>query len=157
MRAADDTIAKYLTQHPSFDGLDPAQVSLIASHAQVTQFAPGQSLFSRDGEARQFFIVQDGTVTVGVPSIEGEALEIQTVGPGSMLGWSWLIPPYRWSFDARAVAPTSVIAVDGEKLREACEADLKLGYELMKRFAFLMAKRLNAARMAAIRQHASGF
>ena len=61
--------------------------------------------------------------------------EIQTVGPGSMLGWSWLIPPYRWSFDARAVAPTSVIVVDGERLREACESDLKLGYELMKRFA----------------------
>jgi CRP/FNR family cyclic AMP-dependent transcriptional regulator len=156
MRASDDTITKYLTQHPSFDGLDPAQVSLIASHAQIAHFAPGQRLFSRDGDAREFFIVQDGTVTVGVPSIEGEALEIQTVGPGSMLGWSWLIPPYRWSFDARAVAPTSVITFDGEKLREACESDLKLGYELMKRFALLMAKRLNAARMAAMREYAGG-
>ncbi|MET0342316.1 MAG: cyclic nucleotide-binding domain-containing protein [Polyangiales bacterium] len=157
MKASDDTIAKYLTQHPSFDGLEPAQVSLIASHAQLTQFAPGQALFSRDGEAREFFIVREGTVTVGVPSIEGESLEIQTVGPGSMLGWSWLIPPYRWSFDARAVTPTSVIAVNGEKLREVCEVDLKLGYELMKRFAFLMAKRLNAARMVAIRQYAAAY
>jgi len=156
MRASDDMITQYLTQHPSFDGLDPAQVSLIASHAQIVHFAPGERLFSRDGDAREFFIVQDGKVTVGVPSIDGESLEIQTVGPGSMLGWSWLIPPYRWSFDARAVTPTSVIAVDGAKLREACEVDLKLGYELMKRFALLMAKRLNAARMAAIRQHASG-
>jgi CRP/FNR family transcriptional regulator, cyclic AMP receptor protein len=95
-------------------------------------------------------------VTVGVPSIEGESLEIQTVGEGSMLGWSWLIPPYRWSFDAQAITETTVLAVDGEKLRDACERDLKLGYELMKRFALLMAKRLNAARMAAIRQHASG-
>ena len=156
MRASDDTITKYLTQHPSFDGLDPAQVALIASHAQLVHFAPGERLFSRDGDAREFFIVRDGTVTVGVPAIEGEALEIQRVGPDSMLGWSWLIPPYRWSFDARAVVPTSVIAFDGEKLREACESDLKLGYELMKRFAHLMAKRLNAARMAAIRQYAGG-
>jgi CRP/FNR family transcriptional regulator, cyclic AMP receptor protein len=156
MRASDSTIAEYLARHPTFDGLTSEQIDLIASLATLVRFEAGQRLFVRDEDAREFFLVREGRVTVGVPSIEGESLEIQTVGEGSMLGWSWLIPPYRWSFDAVAVTPTVVIAVDGGRLREVCERDLKLGYELMKRFALLMAKRLNAARMAAIRQYASG-
>ena len=156
MRASDSTIAEYLARHPTFDGLSDAHIALIAGFATLVKFEAGQKLFTRDEDAREFFIVREGRVTVGVPSIEGESLEIQTVGESSMLGWSWLIPPYRWSFDAVAIAPTSVVAVDGARLRDACERDLRLGYELMKRFALLMAKRLNAARMAAIRQYASG-
>lgn len=156
MRASDKSMTEYLARHPTFDGLAPEHVALIASYAKLVTYEAGRRLFVRDEPAREFFIVREGRVTVGVPSIEGESLEIQTVGEGSMLGWSWLIPPYRWSFDAQAITDTTVLAVDGEKLREACDRDVRLGYELMKRFALLMAKRLNAARMAAIRQYASG-
>jgi CRP/FNR family cyclic AMP-dependent transcriptional regulator len=49
-----------------------------------------------------------------------------------------------------------VIVVDGEKLRAACEADHHLGYELLKRFAVLMADRLNSARRAAIQYYTGG-
>lgn len=152
---ADEDLAGYLKKHPALDGLEPSQLALIAGLASVTHYKAGQRLFEQDGDAKEFFIVREGRVTIEVPAIDGESLKIQTVGDGSLLGWSWLIPPYRWSFDARAQTPTTAITVDGEKLREACEADPKLGYEMMKRFALLMAERLNAARLAAI-HHYSG-
>jgi CRP/FNR family cyclic AMP-dependent transcriptional regulator len=152
----DGTLLVYLAQHPVFRGLAPEYVAQLAGYARVVQFASGQRVFEHDTHAGHFFIVQQGKVTVEIPNLAGEPLVIQTLGPSSLLGWSWMIPPYAWSFDARAALPTTLVAVDGDRLREACDADAKLGYELMKRFAILMAERLNAARRVAIQHYISG-
>lgn len=151
---SDGTLTVYLAQHPIFKGLNQEHIALIGSLATLVEFETNQRVFEQDKPATHFFIVRSGAVTVEIPSIDGEPLAIQKLGSGSMLGWSWLISPYRWAFDARATSPSSVIAVDGERLRAACEVDPKLGYELLKRFAVLMAERLNAARRAAIRHYA---
>ena len=154
MTAADDSLADYLAKHPVFQGLEPSQLALIVSFASQMDYPTGHRVFKRDFDAHEFFIVRAGKVAIEVPSIDGESLTIQTVGNDSLLGWSWFIPPYRWSFDARAVVPSSVISVDGDKLRKACDFDAKLGYRLMQRFAMLMAERLNAARTAAMKHYA---
>lgn len=151
---SDGTLTVYLAQHPIFKGLKQEHIALIGSLARLVEFDAQQRVFEQDKPAKHFYIVRSGSVTVEIPSIDGEPLAIQKLGSGSMLGWSWLIAPYRWAFDARATSPSSVIAVDGERLRAACEADPQLGYELLKRFAVLMAERLNAARRAAIRHYA---
>jgi CRP-like cAMP-binding protein len=151
---AEGTLTVYLAQHPIFKGLKQDQIALIGSLAKLVPFKPQEHVFEHDKPASHFFIVRDGSVTVEIPSLGGAPLVIQRLGAGSMLGWSWLIPPYRWAFDARASTASSVIAVDGEKLRAACEADPQLGYELLKRFAVLMAERLDAARKAAIKHYA---
>lgn len=130
-------------------------VAQIASYARVVELSAGQRVFEHSTRADEFYIVQKGRVTVEIPAIAGEPLVIQTLSDGSLLGWSWMIPPYQWSFDARAAVASTVVAVDGEKLRAACEADARLGYELTKRFAILMAERLNAARTTAIRHYSS--
>ena len=67
-----------------------------------------------------------------------QTLPIQTLTEGDILGWSWLYPPYRWQFSARALEPTKAIAFDAARLRGRCEADHELGYQLMKRFAYVM-------------------
>ena len=72
---------------------------------------------------------------------------IETLGPGEVVGWSWLFEPYRWQFDGRAVAPTRVVAFDGACLRGKCEADHELGYELMRRFVASVIERLQATRL----------
>jgi CRP/FNR family cyclic AMP-dependent transcriptional regulator len=152
---ADGTLMIYLAQHSVFKELKPEHIALIASFATAAHYAPQQPVFEQGKKAEHFYIVREGRVTVQIPSIDGEPFDIQTLADGSILGWSWLLPPYRWNFDARATTASTIIAVDGEKLRAACDADNALGYQLLKRVAALMAERLNAARMAAIR-HYSG-
>jgi len=153
---ADGTLTVYLAQHPVLMGLDPQHIAQISSYARLVQYAAGQRVFQHDTEAQEFYIVQKGKVTVEIPALQGDPLVIQTLSDDSMLGWSWMIPPYTWSFDARAAVSSSVVAVDGKRLRDACDADPKLGYELMKRFAILMAERLNAARRVAIKHYSEG-
>jgi CRP/FNR family transcriptional regulator, cyclic AMP receptor protein len=154
MAVADGEVVEYLARHPSFEGLAPNHLRLLASFAGESQVPAGHRLFTRDDDASYFYLVKRGSVSVEVPSIEGDPLKIQTVKDDSLLGWSWIIPPYRWSFDARAETPCVLLAFDGEKLRAACETDAKLGYSLLKCFAMLMAERLNAARVAAMRHYA---
>jgi hypothetical protein len=72
---------------------------------------------------------------------------LQTVGEGDVLGWSWLLPPYRWRFGARTLQPTRALTFDGKCLRNKCEEDHDLGYELLKRFTFVVTERLEATRL----------
>jgi CRP/FNR family cyclic AMP-dependent transcriptional regulator len=150
---SDTALTVYLARHPLFQGLDSQHIARIAGHATEAPYKAEQRVFSQDTEATNFFILREGTVTVEIPALDGEPLTIQNLGPGATLGWSWLIPPYRWLFDARATSDCRVIAVDGKALRAACDENPVLGYELMKRFAALMAERLNAARQAAVRHY----
>ena len=71
---------------------------------------------------------------------------IDTIGAGDLLGWSWMFSPYTWQFTARASKPTTAIFFYGTILREYCERDHSLGYELLKRMAAVMTRRLQAAR-----------
>jgi hypothetical protein len=73
-----------------------------------------------------------------------EPIVVQTLEAGDVLGWSWLVPPYEWRFHARALETTLAIALDGKCLRTKCEQNHDLGYELMKRVAAVMQKRLEA-------------
>jgi CRP-like cAMP-binding protein len=68
------------------------------------------------------------------------------LGAGDVLGWSWLFPPYLWHFDARAATPTTAIFFYGTRLRELCDENHDLGYELMKRVSEIVIKRLQATR-----------
>jgi CRP-like cAMP-binding protein len=51
-----------------------------------------------------------------------------------------------WHFDALALEPTETIFLYGTPLREECETDHELGYELFKRMARVMMQRLQATR-----------
>jgi CRP-like cAMP-binding protein len=151
---SDSALRNYLAQLPFFSDLSSKQIDLVASFASSMRYTSQQRLFKSDTDADKFYIIRDGKVGVEIPAVAGEPLRVQTLGNGGVLGWSWLIPPYRWLFDARALTAADIIQLDGVRLREECERDPSLGYPLIKRFAVLMAERLQASRLAAIKQHA---
>lgn len=109
-------------------------------------------LFRYSDAARCFYLLTSGRVVMEVPAIQGPNLEIQEVGAGELMGWSWLIAPYKWSFQARVKETTEVIAFDGERIRARCEADHDFGYAILSRFTSLMSQRLEAARREVMRQ-----
>lgn len=142
-----DEIQSCLSRVKFFKGLADDYVAQIASHAEEREFKPQALIFHQDRPANEFFVVLDGEAQIEVPALYGPPVSIQTLGENTVLGWSWLIPPFRWTFDARAEKPTRVIAIDGDALRRKCDEDPRFGYELMKRFAAMMSERLDAARL----------
>ncbi len=139
-------ISAYLQSHGTFQSMSGKLIQKLADASRVLSFRQGEHLFRQDQSARHFYIVISGRVSVEVPSIYGPPLVVQTLGEKDVLGWSWLFPPYRWTFEAISNSDTEVIEFDGEGLRKTCDEDPELGYELMKCFATLMSDRLHEAR-----------
>ena len=136
-----------LSEHPFFKGLDPQKLQFIASCASNVRFDEGKFLFREGEDANTFYVIRAGKIAIEIFSPKRGALTIQTLGEGEVLGWSWLFPPYRWHFDAKALELTRAISLDGKCLRDKCEVDHDLGYELMKRFSDVMIQRLQATRL----------
>lgn len=142
-----DTLKPILEEHPFLRDLSARHLELVVGCASNVRFEANKYLFREEEDANQFYIIRDGKVAVEVRTPNRGSIVVQTVGSGEILGWSWLLPPYQWHFDARAVEGTRAIALDGKCLRIKCENDHDLGYELLKRFAHIMEQRLEATRL----------
>ncbi|MDP3063773.1 MAG: cyclic nucleotide-binding domain-containing protein [Chloroflexota bacterium] len=141
------TLEPILAAHPFLKDLAPRHLAVLVGCASNVRFDAGQFLFHEGEEANHFYIVRRGRVALEIAAPGRAPIVIQTIGEGEVLGWSWLLPPYRWHFDARAVELTRAIALDGGCLRTRCEEDHDLGYELLKRFAAVVVDRLQATRL----------
>ena len=141
------TIEQYLTQHPFFDGLDDDVLAQIAGCAVNVHLRPGDYLFRAGEPADRFYAVRHGRVAIEVRKPNGGPVVLDTAQDGEIVGWSWLIPPNRSKFDARATTDTSAVAFDGACLRGKCEADARLGYSLLSRVTRVMDRRLQSARV----------
>ncbi len=145
-QAGSEPMVTRVALHPFLAGMNRAQLALLTDCAMATHFKKGQTIL-REGEfANRFYLIESGKVALESGAHFGEPMVVETIGPGDLLGWSWMFPPYIWQFTARAVEPTTAIFFYGTILREYCEKDHFLGYELFKRMSVVMMKRLQAAR-----------
>ncbi len=141
------SIHDLLHEHPFFEGLDPEMVDLISGCGINTRFGPDQVLFAANDPADRFYVIRRGKVALEIDTPRAGPLVIETLGPGEVLGVSWMLPPYRSTFGARAIDDTSAVSIDAKCLRDKCDADADLGYQLFKRFAGLVRDRLQATRV----------
>ncbi len=142
-----ENLTDLLKQHPFLHNVSDEHMQTLIGCASNVRF-PDNAYLIREGElANKFFLIRTGRVALEI-DVPGKAvLRIQTAGPGEVLGWSWLISPYRWHFSGVAVMDTRAIALDAECLRNKCETDPAFGYEMLKRLALVMEKRLEATRL----------
>ncbi|MGB7755310.1 MAG: cyclic nucleotide-binding domain-containing protein [Salinisphaera sp.] len=139
-------IEKLLAEQSFFSDFSRKDLSFLADAAERQTLNKNRVLFNQRTPAHEFYFVLSGLITLQVPAIEGPALMLQKVGAGSVLGWSWLIPPYEWSFQAEADEDSELLVFDGQRILARCEAEPAFGYEVMKRFSTLMSDRLAYSR-----------
>jgi CRP/FNR family cyclic AMP-dependent transcriptional regulator len=142
-----ENLTEILRQHPFLAGLSEAHMQVLIGCASNVRFAEGAPLIHEGQIANKFFLVRAGRIALETDVNARGKIRIQTVGPGDVLGWSWLISPFRWHFNALAVAEVRAVALDGECLRKKCEQDRDFGYEMLSRFSRVMERRLEATRM----------
>jgi CRP/FNR family transcriptional regulator, cyclic AMP receptor protein len=141
------TIDELLMDSPTFAGLEPAQLEFIAGCARNEHVAAGTMLMREGEPAERFWLIRRGVVALELYVPGRDPLVIETLEPGDVVGWSWLFPPYRWALEGRTVGDCHLITFDGVCLREKCESDHDLGFELMSRFAADVIERLQATRL----------
>jgi CRP/FNR family cyclic AMP-dependent transcriptional regulator len=141
------TIADEMLEHPFFHELSEDYVRLMGDCGENTIYRAGALIAAEGAAANHFFVLRAGRVALELHAAASGSVCIQTLDAGDVLGWSWLFPPYRWSFDARAVQDVRAICIDGECLRGKCDEDPAMGYALMQRFSRLMIQRVESARL----------
>jgi len=139
-------LAEKLAAHPFFHGMSAAHIAVFAEYATATHFASGQVIFKEGDPANCFYLILDGCVGLEANFEYGLTQDIEQIGAGEVLGWSWMFPPFRWHFGARALERTSAIFIYGTWLLERCDQDSELALELMKRVTGVMMRRLQTTR-----------
>ena len=140
-------LERFVMEHPFFAGLEEGFLGLVCGCARNAVFQAGDYLFHEGAPADQFYLLRHGRVGLEITVPGRSAVTFQTLVAGEIVGVSWLFPPYRWTYDARALELTRAIALDAACLRGKCEQDHELGYDLMKRFVPVVVERLHATRM----------
>jgi CRP/FNR family transcriptional regulator, cyclic AMP receptor protein len=131
-----------IAEHSFFHGMDAQFLELVSHRASERRFETGDLLVEEGGVADAFHLLEHGKVALEVAAPDRPRRTIQTIGRGDVLGWSWLVPPYRWAFDARAVKPTHSVVLDADVLRRALAAHPESGYKFLMRLLPVIAQRL---------------
>jgi len=143
----DSELDTLLLEHPFFQGMDPEACSRLSKCAQKNVYDAGEYII-REGEvADRFFLVRHGRVAIELHSPGKAPMVIATIDGGEMFGWSWVSPPYKWSFSARAVQLTRLLSLDAKCIVALMEDDKTLGYDFYKRLMPVISERLSATRI----------
>ena len=140
-------MAARVAQHPFFARLDSDQLDVLTGAGTVATYAPAGRIFAEGGVADRFWLIDTGSVALDmrVPGRGDQVIE--TLPGGTVLGWSWLHPPYRWHFGAVAREPTVTLAFDAASVRRHCDADPAFGYAILRCFTPVITQRLQATRL----------
>lgn len=141
-RAAGAVKGSDLKTSPFFRGFKRAHLDILAGHAKWVRFREDQVAFKAEEKAAGFYLIKTGSMAVELPVCGGRTFAVQELLAGDVLGWSWLIPPYRWHLGGRATEPVEAIFFDGRAVRQELFRDAGLGFEIYRRFAVIMSRRL---------------
>jgi CRP/FNR family transcriptional regulator, cyclic AMP receptor protein len=141
-----ETAQDLLVAHPFLAGLPADRMERLSYWSRRQTFRAGARLFEEGGHADRFWLIRDGRVALDL-HCPRETVVVEMLGPGTVLGWSWLFAPYRWHFGATAVADTLAVELDGPAVRDLCAADPALGFELTTRFLAVVVERMQTTRI----------
>jgi CRP/FNR family cyclic AMP-dependent transcriptional regulator len=141
------TLAGRLAGHPFLDGMSADQFEVLAGYASPAAFAAGDRIFDDGDLADRFWLLDSGRVAIDM-TVPGRGDQVvETLAAPTVLGWSWLDPPYRWHFGAVTLAAAAGIAIDATSVRQRSERDPSFGYALLRRFTPVIIGRLQATRL----------
>jgi CRP/FNR family transcriptional regulator, cyclic AMP receptor protein len=143
-----------LVAHPFLEGVPHHEVDRLASYASRHAFPAGRTVFRAGGRADRFWLIRSGRISLEL-GVDGRGdVAIEQLGPGQLLGWSWILPPHQWRFSAVAAEPTLTIEVNAAGVRELCEQDPAFGRAITQRVAAVLAERLEATRVRLLELYA---
>lgn len=136
-----------LRRYPYFAKISEESLKEIAMMAEERSYPAGLQLFNEGDPADYLNIIVEGEVQIQYQLGNGEKRTVDTLVAGDILVWSALIEPYKTTAIGTTSKPTKVIAIKAKPLRELCDRDPMVGYQLTREIAKLLAHRLESARV----------
>ncbi len=149
------TAKQVLKECVLFSGLSDSELEKVASSAVEKQYEAGTTIFATGDNADELFVIQEGRVAVQMtlPKTGGQAsrrITVDVVTKSEIVGWSAIVEPYKYTFTAVCMQKTGALSINGEKLRWLLRDNPKIGYDVMKGLARVIAAGLNDTRQVLI-------
>lgn len=141
-----NSILERISRHAFFQNMSPDRLAQIARGAVELNVKPGDMIIREGEPANRFYLIESGGIALEAHEPADGTFPVRALTKGDVLGWSWLLSPFVWHFQARALEPSSLLSLDAGALLVAAEEDHDFGYELMKRTAHVLMGRLWATR-----------
>ena len=136
-----------LKRYRYFAGLPQSALDQIAWISSIRRFTVGERLLDEGARASHLMIVKSGQVDIVYHIGDGREVTAESAVTGDVIGWSALLEPFLLTASGVGSKEGELIAMDGAKLRELCEADTWLGYQLMTEIARGLRDRLTGLRV----------
>ncbi len=150
-----NTLAEVLQAQPLVEGMKESHVRKLAEMAMEVQFARDQIIFRQGDQSGLLYVILSGKVALEA-SAPGRMIRIQTLEAGDELGWSSCLAGSAKMFQARTLEPVRTLAFDGARLRQACDQDCAVGYQILKKLLLVVSSRLQATRVQTLDMYAPG-
>ena len=121
-----------------FQGLNDEDLKKAVPFCQEEMIPKGTVLCQEGARAEKLIILEDGSVSIRFQ--KGVNFCIQT--PGKILGWSFLVPPNRYTASAITLVPSKVLIIRSPDFFELVHQDTKMGLKIMENLAQIVANRL---------------
>jgi len=142
------TTIQTLHNIPWFIELTFQQMEKLASLAVFTNLALGAELFHEGDREDNIYILIEGQVCLEVTVPTQGQVRIGLSEPLDIIGWSAMTSAVRQrTATARANQPCTLIAFNGDALRNLCEEDHDIGYVFLRRLSNVIATRLLTTRL----------
>lgn len=128
-----------LSRFDLFTDLTDDMLAKVAELCQLETYQPDQSIIEHSSSPDKFYLIQEGTVIIlTVPEDQAQLLSGAvkiTLGTGQSFGEMGLLDSGPRSATVKAVTPATLLVIECHKLRELCDTDIDLGYQIMKNIA----------------------
>lgn len=141
--------------HELLNGLSPAEADRVLGLGKPMSLPTGASLFRMGDPAESLFLIVRGRIRLTLPvQVRGkeEDILIEERLTGQAVGWSALVPPYRFTLSAAVPLETEVIALPRQVLGAFCEASPEIGYKIAVNVAVVVANRLQMVQAMWLRE-----
>jgi CRP/FNR family cyclic AMP-dependent transcriptional regulator len=152
-----ESINAIISENLFFKHFTPGEIDLLVKHSAFVSFNEGEYLLTARQEAKGFYFIIGGSVSIQVFSHEHGILEIETIQDGEFLGWSWLVSPYVYHYDAVAFEKTKAIYFDAVALKREMDHNHEFGYKIYKLFTPVIVERLQASRLSILELYEKNF
>jgi signal-transduction protein with cAMP-binding, CBS, and nucleotidyltransferase domain len=125
-----------------FQGLTDWELKIVSQFFQEENVIEGVTLFQEGERADRLFILEEGAVSLTLE--EGEQYSVTT--PGRIIGWSFLVPPNRYTASAVTTAPSKLLLINSPDFYYLIHKELRMGVKVMENLAQVVASRLSQIR-----------
>jgi CRP/FNR family cyclic AMP-dependent transcriptional regulator len=130
-----------------FASVSGEMLQTLANCSSLRQFKAGERLFEEGALASHLMVVKSGQVDLIYRLGDNREVVAESAISGDVIAWSAVLAPYKLTASAVGSKDGELIEIEGKQLREICDADLSLGYQLMTEIAKGLRDRLTGLRV----------